>query len=105
VKVIEFPTEPARTVEVGVVSVPLPSVEFVTVIDGELASAVRVPPAVDFSVALHVCEPVDDEATAPEPPDAVDPYVTVTVAPAASESESTVIVCPATETVPLEEVV
>src|SRR5947209_7540851 len=53
-----FPLEPARTELVGVVRVPLPSAELFTVTDGDEASAVSVPPAVDFSCAENVCEPV-----------------------------------------------
>ena len=60
----------------------------------------RLPAEVDFSCACQVCAPADDEAVAPGPPPAVDPYVIVNVLPAASVTDETVIVCPETETVP-----
>jgi hypothetical protein len=92
VKVIVFPVEPASTDDVGVVKVPDPFAELVTVIDGELATLVSVPPLVDFSCACHVCAPVVAAAVAPEPPDEVLPYTIVSVAPPANVKPDTVIV-------------
>ena len=77
---------------------PPPSAAY-TVMLGDVAMLVSVPPAVDLACVVQVCAPVE-VAVAPAPPPAVDPYVIVTVLPAASVSEETVIVLPATETVP-----
>jgi hypothetical protein len=44
-----------------------------TVIDGDVARLVSVPPLVDFCCACHVCAPVLDVAVAPGPLDAVLP--------------------------------
>ena len=63
VNVIVFPLVAARTLDVPDVSVPEPSGAFVTVIDGEEASAAYEPPDVDFSWLLHVCAPVVVVAT------------------------------------------
>jgi hypothetical protein len=62
--------------------------------------SVSVPADVDFSCVVHVCAPVDDGPPAPGPALAVDPYVIVNVLPAAIVSELTVIVLPATVSVP-----
>ena len=70
---IVFPVEPASTDEVAVVSVPDPSAELVTVMDGEDARLVRVPPGVDFSWACQVCAPVVAVAVAPGPPEVLLP--------------------------------
>jgi hypothetical protein len=67
---------------------------------GDDAMLVREPFDVDFSCVVHVCEPVLEVAVAPDPPPAVEPYVMVNVEPPPTVSEETVIVCPATETVP-----
>ena len=67
---------------------------------GDEAMFASDPFEVDFSCVVHVCAPVVDVTVAPGPPPAVDPYVIVNVFPAASVSEETVIVLPATETVP-----
>src|SRR6266540_1793044 len=91
VNAIVLPLEPARTEPVSALSVPEPSAAFVTVIDGEVESAVSVPLGVDFSIVVNVCTPVDDDAVA-------FAYVTVTVPPEPSVSESTVTVWPETET-------
>ena len=64
----------------------------------------RVPPAVDFSCIEKVPEPVAEGDTAADvPPPA--PYVTVSWPLEARLTPETVIVCPATETVPVEAVV
>src|SRR5438128_476090 len=68
VKVTVFPVELADTFVVGVVRVPVPSAAS-TVIDGDEARLVGVPPFVDCSCACHVCPPVVDGAVAPDPPD------------------------------------
>jgi hypothetical protein len=60
----------------------------------------REPADVDFSWVVHVCAPVLDVALAPGPPLPVSPYVIVNVLPAAIVSDETVIVLPATESVP-----
>ena len=57
-------------------------------------------PEVDFSCACQVCAPLEEGAVAPAPPLPVFPYVIVKVEPPASVREETVIVWPATETVP-----
>ena len=62
------------------------------------------PPEVDFSCACQVCAPVLEDAVAPGPPPAVEPYVIVKVLPAATVREPTVIVLPATDSVPELEV-
>jgi hypothetical protein len=99
VKVIVFPVELRTTVVVGVVNVPEPSAAFTVTLGDELRF-VRLPPAVDFSCACHVCAPVLDVAAAPGPPPAVEPYVIVAVAPPASVSDESVIVWLATDNVP-----
>jgi hypothetical protein len=63
------------------------------------------PPLFDFCCPCHVCAPVDEVAVAPGPPPLVAPYVIVIVAPPASVTLETVIVCDATETVPVLAVV
>ncbi len=68
---------------------------------GEAPRFVSVPPTDDFDFACHVAAPATDGAVAPGPPLPVLPYVTVIVAPAASVTVDTVIVCAATETVPV----
>ena len=65
---------------------------------------VSVPLAVDFACACQVCGPVEDVAVAPAPPPLVSPYVIVTVLPAARVRGETVIVLPATLSVPALEV-
>jgi hypothetical protein len=58
------------------------------------------PADVDFSCVVQVCAPVVDVAVAPGPLLAVDPYVIVNVLPAARVSDATVMVLPATLSVP-----
>ena len=96
-----FPVEVANTDDVGVVSVPDPSGESTTVMDGDDATFVSVPPLVDFSWACQVCAPSADVAVAPGPPEVLLPYVIVPVAPLDSVTPDTVMVCPDTLTVPL----
>jgi hypothetical protein len=94
---------PAVT-EVGVtLIVPVPSA--VTVIDGDEARAVSVPPATDFCRVDHVCEPGVVGAVAPEPPPVLSPYVIVIVPLSASVTPETVTTWPETETVPVLAVV
>ena len=81
VKVIVFPVDPAETLVVGVVRVPVPFAAL-TVMLGEELRLVRVPPDVDLSWACHVCGPVLDVAVAPDPPPEVTPYEMVNVEPA-----------------------
>jgi hypothetical protein len=45
----------------------------VTVMDGDLARSVSVPPEVDFSVAAHVAAPTPVDAVAPGPLAALEP--------------------------------
>src|SRR5690242_9155427 len=71
---------------------------------GDEEMFVSVPADVDFSCVVHVWAPVDEVAVAPGPPLPVFPYVMVNVLPAARVSEETVIVLPATESVPALEV-
>src|SRR5207302_6521349 len=59
VKVIVLPVDALLTEPVPVVSVPEPSPDR-TVMLGEEPRFVRLPPAVDFSWACHVCAPDDD---------------------------------------------
>jgi len=92
VNVIVLPVEPASTDEVAVVNVPDPFAELVTVMDGEVARLVRMPPLVDFSCPCQVCAPVVVVAVAPGPLDAVLPYTIVSVAPPAKVTPDTVIV-------------
>jgi hypothetical protein len=99
-----FPPEPFATLLVPVVSVPDPS-PALTVMLGELARFVSDPADVDFSCACQVCAPVEDVAVAPEPPPLVSPYVIVSVEPPARVTFETVIVWPATPTVPVLDVV
>ena len=73
-----------------------------TVMLGDEPRFVSTPPAVAFDCACHVCGPADDGAVAPGAP---LPYVIVIVAPPASVTLDTVIVCPATPTVPVLETV
>jgi hypothetical protein len=76
------------------------------VIEGEaprLASAPLV--ADERCCACQLCAPAGPGAVAPGPPLAVEPYVIVKVAPAVRVTPETVIVWPATPTVPVEEVV
>ena len=68
---------------------------------GDEAMLVSDPFDVDFSWVVHVCAPVVDVAVAPVPPPLVSPYVIVSVPPPASVTEDTVIVWPATESVPV----
>ena len=99
VKVMVFPVEPIATVLVPDVSVPDPSAAY-TVMLGDDEMFASEPFEVDFSCVVQVCAPVVEVAVAPGPPLAVDPYVIVKVLPAARVSEETVIVLPATESVP-----
>jgi len=94
----------ADTFVVGVVSVPEPSAAL-TVIEGEDARFVNEPPATDFSLLCQVWAPVEEVTVAPEPPPLVSPYTIVIVPAPARETLETVIVWPATETVPVLEVV
>ena len=99
VKVTVRPVWLAETALIDADIVPPPSAAY-TVMLGDVAMFVSVPPAVDFACAVQVCAPVEEVAVAPAPPPEVDPYVIVTVLPAATVSDETVIVLPATETVP-----
>ena len=56
----------------GVVSVPDPSLDNAVMLGDEPRFA-RLPAAVDFPCACHVCAPDDDVAVAPGPPLAFDP--------------------------------
>ena len=86
--VIVLPVDPANTPVVGVVNVPDPSAEVVTLMDGDDARLVSVPPLVDFSWACQIWAPRDDVAVAPVPL----PYTIVPVAPLDSVTPDTVIV-------------
>ena len=66
------PVWDAQTIDVGVVSVPVPSAAL-TVMLGEEARLASDPAEVDFSCACQVCAPVDEVAVAPGPPLAVEP--------------------------------
>ena len=68
-----LPAEPASTLPVGVVSVPLPSAALVTVIDGDAARLVSVPVLVDISCACQVCAPMVLVAVPPGPPEDLSP--------------------------------
>jgi hypothetical protein len=103
VKVIVRPVWLAETLLVPLVIVPEPSPAF-TVMLGCDAMSVSEPAFVDFSCVVQFCAPVVDVAVAPGPPPLVSPYVMVNVLPAASVSEATVIVLPATLSVPALEV-
>src|SRR5207245_296161 len=72
VNVMVFPLELAETLVVGVVRVPLPSAAS-TVMDGDDARFVSVPPEIDLSCACHVCAPGVDVAIAPGPPNDLSP--------------------------------
>ena len=96
--------EPFATTLVGVVSVPVPSAAL-TVTLGDAPRLASDPLPLDFSFADQVWEPVLEAAVAPGPAPLVSPYVIVAVAPPASVSPDTVIVWPATETLPALEVV
>jgi hypothetical protein len=63
-----------------------------TVMLGDEARFVRMPPELDFSCVCQVCAPAGTGALAPGPPPAVEPYVIVNVEPPPSVSEETVIV-------------
>jgi hypothetical protein len=67
---------------------------------GDDAMLVSEPFDVDFSCVVQVCAPVLDAAVAPGPLPLVSPYVIVSVDAPASVSEETVIVLPATLSVP-----
>jgi hypothetical protein len=71
-----------------------------TVMLGDEARFVRVPPGLDFCWACQVCAPAGTGAVAPAPPPAVEPYVIVKVPPPASVSAETVIVWLETVSVP-----
>jgi hypothetical protein len=91
VNVSVFPVEP-DSLEVGATAiVPDPSAES-TLIDGDAARFVNVPPLVDFSCACQVAGPAVVVAVAPAPPEAFDPYVIVNVEPPARVTPETVIV-------------
>jgi hypothetical protein len=49
------------------------AVASLTVIEGEAARFVSVPPDEDFSCACQVCAPAETGAVAPEPPPATEP--------------------------------
>jgi hypothetical protein len=102
VNVIVLPVDDVFTEPVGVASVPDPS-DARAVMLGDARFA-RLPAAVDFACACHVCAPEDDVAVAPGPPLAFEPYVIVNVLPAASVSDETVIVLPEAVRVPALEV-
>ena len=76
-----------------------------TVIAGDEARFVSVPPEDDFSCACHVCAAAGTGAVAPGPPLAVEPYVIVKVPPPARVTPEIVIVWLETETVPVLDVV
>ena len=99
VHVIVRPVWLADTLLVPLAIVPDPSAAY-TVMLGDDEMFVSEPADVDFSCVVHVCEPVLDVAVAPGPPLLVSPYVIVNVLPAAMVSDDTVIVPPATESVP-----
>src|ERR1039458_2859540 len=65
---------------------------WVTVMTGDLARVVSVPPDVDFSVAIHVAAPTPVVAVAPGPLAPVAPDFMVRVAPAARVTPSTTMV-------------
>ena len=88
---IVLPVDALLTEPVGVVSVPEPSAAS-TVMLGDDARFVSVPPEVDLAWACQVWAPLDDVAVAPGPPPAVEPYVIVKVEPPATVSDETVIV-------------
>src|SRR6266851_3196236 len=71
-----------------------------TVMLGDEAMFVSVPPELDFSCACQVCPPAGTGAVAPGPPPAVEPYVIVKVPPPATVSDATVIVWLETVSVP-----
>ncbi len=71
-----------------------------TVIAGEDARFVSVPPDEDFCCACHVCAAAVTGAVAPGPPPAVEPYVIVKVAPPASVRLETVMAWLDIETLP-----
>ena len=64
-KTTVLPLEPASTELVGVVSVPEPSAELVTLTDGDAPIAVSAPPAVLFCFAENVAEPIVEDDVAP----------------------------------------
>jgi hypothetical protein len=103
VKVTVRPVCAAETTLIEAPIVPAPSAAY-TVMLGEEAMPVSEPADVDFSCVVQVCAPVVDVAVAPGPPLLVSPYVIVKVDAAASVSEDTVIVLPATLSVPALEV-
>jgi len=83
VNTIVFPVDPAVTVDVGVVNVPVPSAAFVTVTDGDEAMEVSVPPLL-FICTVHVADPdcpADGATAAPAELTDVSPYRNATVAP------------------------
>src|SRR5713101_3796403 len=55
-----------------------------TVMLGDEAMFVSVPPELDFTCACQVCPPAGTGAVAPGPPPAVEPYVIVKVPPPAT---------------------
>jgi len=71
-----------------------------TVIAGDEARLVSVPPDDDFSCACQVCAAAVAGAVAPAPPPAVEPYVMAKVEPPESVRLDTMTVCADTETVP-----
>ena len=73
-----------------------------TVMLGEDPRFVRTPPTLAFDLADHAAAPASAAAVAPGAP---LPYVIVMVAPPASVMLDTVIVCAATATVPVLEIV
>jgi len=104
VNVIVRPVWLADTALIEAPIVPAPSAAY-TVMLGDDARFVSVLVLRAFCCACHVWAPVDDVAVAPEPPPLLSPYVIVIVAPPASVTLDTVIVCEATETVPVLAVV
>ena len=71
-----------------------------TVMLGDDARFVSVPPELDFSCACQVCAPAGTGAVAPGPPLPVSPYVIVKVDPPVSVTDETVIVWLETERLP-----
>jgi len=76
-----------------------------TVIAGDEARLVSVPPEEDFSCACHVCAAAVPGAVAPEPPPPVEPYVIVKVDPPERLIPETVIVWLEALTLPVLDVV
>jgi hypothetical protein len=72
VNTIVLPVDPAVTLLVGVVMVPLPS-GALTLMTGDEAIEVSAPPLVDFSWVVQVAGPPEVAAVAPGPANALLP--------------------------------